>query len=472
MGTPASWNLANKLLHKRLKPHRYYECVNTPGLWRHATRPITFSLVVDDFGVKYVGKEHADHLISCLKKDYKLTKDWAGDFYCGISLKWNYARWWLDILMPGYIKKQLLKYEHIMQRIQHCPYLPEPKRYGADAQSPLPHNISQKLTDNEIKKVQKIVRSILHYARAVDMTVLMAISSIESEQTKGTERTLEKAYQVLDYLAINPHAVVRFRASDMVMNIHSDVSYLSKPEAKSRACGHFFMGSLPKDGDPIKLNGVFHTLCSILRFVVASAAETELGARFLNCQEGMIFKTTLEDLGHPQPKIPVHCNNATAIGIANNSIKRQRSQAMEMRYFWTCEKDAQNVYSFKWHPNMENLADYQSKHRPRAHHTAVRPYYLHETNSPLELPCANWPSTLKGCVGTLKDGYVCNVPLPRVPQIQSAKLIAPRRCIPAGTAPSRCIPVGTPLPDYLPLSSWIPMLPKLGSINGFSQRVL
>ena len=208
-----------------------------------------------------------------------------------------------------------------MRRVQHCPYLPEPKRYGADAQSPLPHDDSRKLTDTEVKQVQKIVGSILYYARAVEMTVLMALSTIASEQTKGTKRTLEKAYQVLDYLATNPNAVVRFRASDMVLNIHSDASYLSEPNARSRACGHFFMGSLPNDGDPIKLNGAFHTLCLILRFVVASAAEAELGALFLNCQEGIIFKTTLEDLGHPQPKVPVHCNNATAVGIATNTIK-------------------------------------------------------------------------------------------------------------------------------------------------------
>jgi hypothetical protein len=95
---------------------------------------------------------------------------------------------------------------------------------------------------------------------------------------------------------------------------------------------------------------------------VASAAEAELGALFLNCHEGMIFRLTLEDLGHPQPKTPVHSDNATAVGISNNTIKRQRSRAMEMRYFWTSEKEAQDVYSFKWHPGQENLADYQSKH--------------------------------------------------------------------------------------------------------------
>ena len=106
------------------------------------------------------------------------------------------------------------------------------------------------------------------------------------------------------------------------------------------------MGSLPVGGKPITLNGAFHTLCSILRFVVASAAEAKLGAFFLSCQEGMIFKSTLDDLGHPQPKILVHCDNVTAVSITNNTIKCQRSRAMEMRYFWTCENDAQDVSSF------------------------------------------------------------------------------------------------------------------------------
>jgi hypothetical protein len=59
--------------------------------------------------------------------------------------------------MPGYIKKQLVKYKHIMQRIQHCPYSPEPKKYGADAQAPLPKDETRTLNEAEIKQVQKIV---------------------------------------------------------------------------------------------------------------------------------------------------------------------------------------------------------------------------------------------------------------------------------------------------------------------------
>jgi hypothetical protein len=74
-GLPQAGILANKLLRKRLAPHGYYECINTPGLWRHEWRPITFTLVVDDFGVKYVRKEHADHLVASLKTKYKLVED-------------------------------------------------------------------------------------------------------------------------------------------------------------------------------------------------------------------------------------------------------------------------------------------------------------------------------------------------------------------------------------------------------------
>jgi hypothetical protein len=122
----------------------------------------------------------------------------------------------------------------------------------------------------------------------------------------------------------------------MIMNVHSDASSLSKANARSQACGHFFMGWSPQNGDPIRLNGAFFTLCAILRFVVASASEAELGTLFLDCKEGMIFLLTLEELGHPQPKTPIHCDNATAVGIANNTVKEQRSRSMEMRYFWVC----------------------------------------------------------------------------------------------------------------------------------------
>ena len=235
--------LANKLLRKRLAPKGYYECKQTPGLWhslwRHVTRPISFTLVVDDFGVNYTNKADVDHLIKCLKENYDLTQDWDGELYCGIKLKWNYDERTLDISMPGYIVKQLQKYKHdTPTRPQHCPYSSQPN-------------------PDEIKHIQRVIGSILYYARAVDLTVLMALSTIASKQTHGMENTMRKTKQLLDYLATHLEATVRFHASDMVLNIHSDASYLLEANAHSRACGHFFMEWKADPTKPIKLNGHF-----------------------------------------------------------------------------------------------------------------------------------------------------------------------------------------------------------------------
>jgi hypothetical protein len=183
---------------------------------------------------------------------------------------------------------------------------------------------------------------------------------------------MERCIQLLDYIAMHADAKRRFYESDVIMNIHSDVSYLSESKARSRACSHFFMGSAPIDGQPIKLNGEFYTNLVILKFVVTSAATAQLGALFHNCQDGIVFCQTLADMGHPQPKTPVHCDNATTVGIGNNTIKQQRSCSMEMRYFWVGDKVAQDMYTLSWHPGQENLADYQSKHHLGSHHQAVQ----------------------------------------------------------------------------------------------------
>ena len=103
-GLPQAGILANKLLKKRLARYGYFEMPHTPGLWRHISRPIAFTLVVDDFGIKYQGIEHAHHLLNAIKADYQVEVDWDGGLYCGIELKWNYKKGYVDIAMPGYVK--------------------------------------------------------------------------------------------------------------------------------------------------------------------------------------------------------------------------------------------------------------------------------------------------------------------------------------------------------------------------------
>ena len=87
-GLPQAELLANKQLVKNLVPFGYKPCRFTPGLWKHEWRPITFTLVVDDFGVKYVGKEHVQHLIAALQSLYpKISIDWSGSLSCGLTLR-------------------------------------------------------------------------------------------------------------------------------------------------------------------------------------------------------------------------------------------------------------------------------------------------------------------------------------------------------------------------------------------------
>ena len=123
---------------------------------------------------------------------------------------------------------------------------------------------------------------ILFYARSVDSTFLVSLNTIAIQQTRATESTLKITEEFLYYVATHPDAKIWYRASEMILQIDTDASYLSEPKARSRAAGHYFLGWLPQNNQPIRLNGEIYTLCTVLKFIASSAAEAELGALFLN----------------------------------------------------------------------------------------------------------------------------------------------------------------------------------------------
>jgi hypothetical protein len=131
----------------------------------------------------------------------------------------------------------------------------------------------------------------------------------------------------------------------MILHIHSDASYLSVSNAHSRLGGLFFCGDKPPQEDT--LNGSILNVASVIKNVVASAAESEVGARFQNAQSGAPLRVTLTELDHIQPATPLHIDSSTAFGILNETIKQKRSKAMDMRYHWltyrVCQKQF-NVY--------------------------------------------------------------------------------------------------------------------------------
>ena len=208
-GLPQAGILANKLLQERLHPHGYYEVPHTPGLWKHIACPISFTLVVDDFSIKYISREHVDHLLEVLKKHYKLAEDRKGELYCGIKLKWDYVNQHVGISMPGYVQKPVDRHRHpLPTEPQHAPHPIPPRTYGAESQKPHPTDESPTLDEHGIKRIQQIVGGILYYARAVDVSVLAALSTLAAEQTTATKKTNNKITQLLDYLATHPNATI------------------------------------------------------------------------------------------------------------------------------------------------------------------------------------------------------------------------------------------------------------------------
>ena len=91
-GLPQAGLLAQILLEERLKNHGYEQSKITRGFREHKGRPICFALMVDDFGVKYVGKEHARHLIDVLKENCEISEDWEGKKYVGLTFDWDYKK--------------------------------------------------------------------------------------------------------------------------------------------------------------------------------------------------------------------------------------------------------------------------------------------------------------------------------------------------------------------------------------------
>ena len=274
-GLPHAGIIAQKLLEERLAKHGYHQSKTTPGFWTHEWRPICFSLIVDDFGVKYVGKEHAMHLLNALKEHYEVTDDWTtNQKYVGISLDWDYDNRKVHLSMPGYCKEALTRFGHKLKKVRDQPHCHEIPVYGATVQYAKQEDTSPKL-DNEPKKfVQQVTGTFLYYTRSVDPTMLMALSSIASEQANPTQQTLDKTLFFLDYVASHPDTVLTYKASDMVLHVHSDASYLSEAQARSCAAAIYFLGNVFPNPDKPSMplsNGVIHVLSKIMKNVIFSS---------------------------------------------------------------------------------------------------------------------------------------------------------------------------------------------------------
>jgi hypothetical protein len=252
--------------------------------------------------------------------------------------------------------------------------------YGAKTQYVRDREYSPAWSPKDVNRLQQLGGTLQYYARAVDPTLIMPVNVLASEQTRATADTAGGG--ILNYCTTHPDATSRYHASDMILNIHSDTSYLSEREAKSWAGGLFYMGSNSDKANRLT-NGAILIISTVLKHVMSTAAEAEIGAVFLNAKEGTVLRATLEELGHHQFPKPLQTDNTTATGCKNGTIKQKCTQSMDMRFYWVKDRVKQGKFHVYWDPRYQIFADYFTKHHSPAHHKRMREIYIHASELPM-----------------------------------------------------------------------------------------
>jgi hypothetical protein len=374
-GLPHAGKIAQARLIALLNEHGFHQSANTACLFTHSTRNIAFTLVVDDFGVKFKHNSDSEYLLSTLRKLYEVTTDIEGSRYLGMHIKRNRSAGSLSISMPGYVKQALERLNFVKDpKPVVSPSIYQAPKYGQKVQYSLSDD-SELLPSARTKYIQQVCGIFLYYARAVDPTMLTAILKISSSQSKPTILVEAAVQQFLQYAAHNSDASITYYKSDMRLIIHSDASYLSESESRSRAGGCFFLSS---HGNPIDapINGSILCISTILPTVCSSSHEAEYAALFINGKQAEQLRATLADLGYPQSSTPIIGDNETSIGVATGSKRMRRSQSMDMRYNWIKDRAAMGHFILIWHPGKLNFADYFTKIHPKTHYPSVRSRYV------------------------------------------------------------------------------------------------
>ncbi len=175
--------IAQHLLEERLAKVEYYQSKIVPGLWTHKTRDICFTLVVDDFAIKYTKREDAQHLIDTVQKNYTITINWDATKYIGLTVKWDYTNRKVYLHMPRYLMKALQCFKHeIPTSKQNSPHPHTAPQYGIKQQFTEEPNTSPPLGEEVAKYIQAVAGTLLYYARAIDNTILTALSMIATKR--------------------------------------------------------------------------------------------------------------------------------------------------------------------------------------------------------------------------------------------------------------------------------------------------
>jgi hypothetical protein len=161
--------------------------------------PRWFSLVMDDFGIKYIGRNNAEQLMTSIKKNCDISSDWTGSDCCSLKHNWDHINGTVDLYMPGYIKAALHKYQHpTPTRPEHAPHQWNPPIYGAKTQYVEDTQDIPPLSTKDLTCQQKLGGTLIYYDRLVYPRLIIPVNVLASEQTRATAATAEKNIKLLN----------------------------------------------------------------------------------------------------------------------------------------------------------------------------------------------------------------------------------------------------------------------------------
>ena len=235
-----------------------------------------------------------------------MSTEWESQSYCGIIIKCNYQKRVFYLSIPGYVQSALRKFQHSQPtRKENAPHFWERPNYGETQKFSKADDTSRKLTPERILILQKITGTLLFYAKAINLKILVSLGTIAAAQTSGTIEMEKSIHKLIDYFATHPDAILRYKASGMMLRAHSDASYLSELQCRSRSVGFFYMGNATNYlSQP---NGVIMVISTIMRNVILLEVEAECGELFYNAKELEALRTTLKEMDiHNGPLILSH----------------------------------------------------------------------------------------------------------------------------------------------------------------------
>jgi hypothetical protein len=305
-GHAVAGRLSNKELVKLLKTAGYYESDLVPCLFKHETRPISFSLIVDDLGVKYVNNEDIQHLIDAISPRWKVKLNATGNRYIGMNLKWDYDpnNPSLEISNLETVPKSFARFD----KDNNIKARKTPSKYTAPTYGYKEIEIASEQIESPTEvpdskqHVQAVNGTYLFYGRIIDYSMLEQTNTIGQSQANPTTKTLEQVNHLLGYAKEYPDTKLVLHGNDMQLRVMYDASFMKASLGRSKGGIVYYMANI---NDPPELTpSIFDVDSFVIPIVCASVAEAEYATAFHGGQKAYFYRNVLDFLGYTQQATP------------------------------------------------------------------------------------------------------------------------------------------------------------------------